>query len=253
MINSLKTSEPTPEMLKIFEAFLRSEGKNYADAQTAEEKLKAADEMYGKMMVLFLANLGIEGEKNRPVSAPLVQKNTTPTVIFNSSVTPESRVVKKIKNVPEQKKSAQSGVYAQFTSGRLDFKFYSQLRTLKAMNIKDPRLKQLRGFYTGSLQFKNTEVEDKATFEMKLDPVTVKLNVIPTDQIRYPEHDQMVAIPANDLSIFKEIPGESNLIVMSQSPTHHYLIDISLLPALKMKYYSLNFVRAEFVLRKRND
>ena len=50
-----------------FKKFLEKEAKTYADLQDAQAKLKAADEMYGKMM-LFLAELGLMVQPSKPVT-----------------------------------------------------------------------------------------------------------------------------------------------------------------------------------------
>lgn len=50
-----------------FRTFSDAEARKYAEASTPEAKLKAAEELYGKMMILFLANLGMKLQENRPV------------------------------------------------------------------------------------------------------------------------------------------------------------------------------------------
>lgn len=62
---------PIPETTqKEFKALTVNEAKTFAEAKTPEDKLKAAEALYGKMMVLFLANLGIELQKSTPAELP---------------------------------------------------------------------------------------------------------------------------------------------------------------------------------------
>jgi hypothetical protein len=60
---------PQPKQhIQPFKNFIEKEAKKYADLQDADAKLKAADEMYGKMMMLFLAELGLMASASRPVT-----------------------------------------------------------------------------------------------------------------------------------------------------------------------------------------
>ncbi len=52
---------------KEFHAFTQAEAKKFAEAKDETSKLKAAEELYGKMMILFLANLGLELQKSQPI------------------------------------------------------------------------------------------------------------------------------------------------------------------------------------------
>ncbi len=52
---------------KEFQVFTQSEAKKFAEATDEASKLRAAEELYGKMMILFLANMGLELQKSRPV------------------------------------------------------------------------------------------------------------------------------------------------------------------------------------------
>jgi hypothetical protein len=63
-----QTSMVNDERLR---AFVDQDLRRYADATTVEEKLRAADELYGKAVLLFLADLGLH-VKGLPVSAPKV-------------------------------------------------------------------------------------------------------------------------------------------------------------------------------------
>lgn len=62
-----------------FRAFTEEEARAFADAPDEASKLRAAEALYGKMMVLFLANLGLHLKESRPVlpaetSAPIESK-----------------------------------------------------------------------------------------------------------------------------------------------------------------------------------
>lgn len=63
-----RTPSVPPETKKEFQEFSTGEARAYAEATDPDEKLKAAEALYGKMMVLFLANLGLELRKDSPAA-----------------------------------------------------------------------------------------------------------------------------------------------------------------------------------------
>ncbi len=63
---------PIPEKTKTeFMALSETEARAFAEAPDEKTKLKAAEALYGKMMVLFLANLGLHLKESTPVVATL--------------------------------------------------------------------------------------------------------------------------------------------------------------------------------------
>ncbi|MFZ4714655.1 MAG: hypothetical protein ACOYL6_13130 [Bacteriovoracaceae bacterium] len=57
--NNLKSSEINPVLQQKIYTIADHELRNYAMAQEAKEKLQAADELYGKVVLLFLADLNL--------------------------------------------------------------------------------------------------------------------------------------------------------------------------------------------------
>jgi hypothetical protein len=53
-------STTSNEIVTKFKDLSENEARQYAEAKTAEEKLKAADALYGKMMIIFLADLALK-------------------------------------------------------------------------------------------------------------------------------------------------------------------------------------------------
>jgi hypothetical protein len=64
----LNRPQNIPEKTKSeFQNLSVNEARKFAEAKTPDEKLKAAEELYGKMMILFLADLGLQLQRSRGV------------------------------------------------------------------------------------------------------------------------------------------------------------------------------------------
>jgi hypothetical protein len=110
-----KTSE---EVISKFRDLSENEGRNYAEAKNAEEKLRAADALYEKMMMLFLAELALNMRPIHKVDPAMIDqvisKEETVSKSSNSSLefppTQMAEINKKlspsVKNLQEYKESS---------------------------------------------------------------------------------------------------------------------------------------------------
>jgi hypothetical protein len=62
------------EMVTKFKSLSENEARRYAEATTAEEKLKAADALYEKMMLIFLADLALKMEPIHQVDPAMIEQ-----------------------------------------------------------------------------------------------------------------------------------------------------------------------------------
>ncbi len=76
-------STPPDEIVTKFKDLSENEARRYAEAKTADEKLKAADALYGKMMIIFLADLALKLQPVHQVD-PVMAQQTMKEVESNS-------------------------------------------------------------------------------------------------------------------------------------------------------------------------
>jgi len=65
-------ADPTLEREEKLRAFVDQDLRRYGDARSVEDKLRAADELYNKAVLLFLADLGLRVAGLPPTATPVV-------------------------------------------------------------------------------------------------------------------------------------------------------------------------------------
>ena len=138
-----KTSVPETTR-KEFQAFTEAEARKFAEAPDGASKLKAAEELYGKMMILFLANMGLELQKSRPVEistpevAPEVGKIPhTADSQLRTECTPCSQSVTSTTKKEEK-------TDPKLTTGE-------KFRSARYFSALDPHVSKLVGVFSGRL------------------------------------------------------------------------------------------------------
>lgn len=203
------------------------EGKAYAEATTPDEKLRAAEALYGKMMVLFLANLGMELKKSEPIKEiPLPEEATAKETPLRET----SPVVKSAPVCPpcardqEEKKAAADKKLTPADK----FEASPYIPKLNAL------LRNMRGVFVGKLNHfagQRKGKADTALIEVNLSEQDGKLNggiaVILTDEatqepysrnrgnggnktIRFNEKERIVYVEASPDSFFSFPAREFN-------------------------------------------
>lgn len=199
-----------------FQNLSLKEAKNFAEATDPSAKLKAAEVLYGKMMVLFLANLGLQLQK----SAPVVEAKEVPAHEAVHPVIAEAAAAK-TECAPCAQTSAQEKKKEENKKLTAAEKFKASPYVAKADSI----IRKMRGTFYGKLSYfagqrrgkiDGTLIEvNLAEREAKLDGA---INVILSDEnnvpysrnrgrggnktIRYNENDKVVYVEASPNSFF---------------------------------------------------
>lgn len=216
-----ETKSPAiPEKTKTeFQAFSASEAKAFAEATDPSEKLKAAEALYGKMMVLFLANLGLELQKSTPAAAEA----------FDVSVSESpSRPVITEAAAAKAECAPCAGTTAAQEKKKEDPKKLTTAEKFKSAPYagkSDAIIKKMRGTFYGKLSYfagSRRGKIDGALMEVNLAEVEGQLNgsiaVILSDEnnepysrnrgnggnktIKYNENDRVVYVEASPNSFF---------------------------------------------------
>lgn len=123
-----------PEVTNKFQSLIDNEAKNFALQKDAESKLKAAEELYGKMMLLFLANLNLKAAHEYVAAEKAVTEVEKSEVIVNERgrPTPSENVEVVAAPSDKQKKEKQTAqqIYDSFRSAHYVESFKSKERRL---------------------------------------------------------------------------------------------------------------------------
>lgn len=123
-----------PEVSNKFQSLIDNEGKNFALQTDADAKLKAAEELYGKMMLLLLANLNLKSEVQFVTAEkPVVEVEKTEVVVTEkSSSTPTESVDVAATPAakPKTEKQTPQQIYDKFRSAHYVDSFKSKERRL---------------------------------------------------------------------------------------------------------------------------
>lgn len=238
---------PQPkDNVKPFKRFLETEARNYAELQDAEAKLKAADEMYGKMMMLFLAELGIMAQPSKPVMnsvCPTVENvdNKPEAEAFVS----ESSPVNAVASETETTKKAE----APKNDGERWVKFAST-PYIENFSRKDRRL--MFGAFEGQMRHlpPNQQRVDTINMQFNLQQVDKKIEGDTLVSMVDPSGKEYSRNSGNggNKSIKK---GESeNSYYVEASPTSYFLLDLSKFPRVSGQYYERGKLAGNVQLRK---
>lgn len=157
----LKTSND--EKITAIEQLSKNDYQDYLRIKDADEKLKKADEILGKVMILFLADLSlhISQQKNVPVSASVIENSAKPlsvepssSVKANPSSTTENPVAVQPATVFNDKKITQAATMKEALS------YLKQVETKDLKSVLSGNFKVtteqnllLQGHYVGVITF----------------------------------------------------------------------------------------------------
>lgn len=233
-----EASLPPPVSKQIFQDFIDREGNAFATAADAESKLRAADEMYGKMMVLFLAELGLKSTSGVAVSSPVLPVtvvNEGPAETTSSTVTTLdthpaieiSQTSDAVKEVTKKSEVGEAGSYQHYNSSA----FISSLT---------PTLKKMIGFFEGSLTHKSGRNKGR------VDSIQMNFNLIEQDGSIQGEALVSMVDPSgfeysrnSSEGSNKSFKGtnKENFIYIEASPTSYFLVDVSEFPKIIGVYF----------------
>jgi hypothetical protein len=217
------------EMLlkKLFE----DEARRYAEAETVEKRLKAADALYEKMMLIFLSQLSIKGPEIKPIQI-ITPKAPTPIVYIQSSVPTANIKSDKKMTLPER-------IMNNMLSGK-DIPLFSTYITL---DKSDARIKKLTGLSLGKLKL--IEAARTGTEE------TIKLKVGDKTELNAEDNYDNVSInySTDTILAFKGVPGDENLLLMIL-PEYFVFFDLRSFPQLVGKIYRGPLMYGSFTMKK---
>jgi hypothetical protein len=126
----------TPEVSNKFQNLIDNEAKDFALQKDADAKLKAAEELYGKMMLLLLANLNLKSAHQFvPAEKPIVEVEKTEVIVNEKRPAHSSERVETVATAApslKQKKEKQTAeqIYDNFRSAHYVENFKSKERRL---------------------------------------------------------------------------------------------------------------------------
>jgi hypothetical protein len=225
---------PSDHLLEMFQKFLSLEGRRYAEAESAEEKLRLADEMYGKMLLLMVSQLDLKGVPNRPATIYV-------------SAQPEKKVFVEVP-VPvvseRTKKSEESlSIRDKVFSDKLDFKTTLTFRNQPYLSPLDSRLVKLNGRFKGSLKriLGKSRTGEPEILQMEVSQNQTKIDATDTYD------NETISIKEPTASLFRNVPGDENLLMILHGG-QTMIFDLRSFPKISGRILSVNKVNAEFDL-----
>ncbi len=241
-----KAPEPSGELGNLFQKFLLEEAKNFAQASDPDDKLKAADKMYGRMTEIFDDELTLKAPQNEPAK-------------INITVKPEKKIIQKaakttvrpdLTQEPRSFDKDQSPA-EKIHSNNLDVNTFLSFSNLPYLSGKDSRILKLIGRFEGPLKSSGptrTGEEEKVVLEINQDKAKdkTKLEII----------DSYDNVTLNLLQLtdktFKSVPGDENLLLML-TQTGSIILDLRKYPLLTGKVLTRNKLSGEFELKKSGE
>ena len=136
-------STPTDEIVTKFKDLSENEARQYAEAKTAEEKLKAADALYGKMMIIFLADLALKLQPIHEVDPVMVEQTMKEPVEVVEK--PETTITSPVVTAPAQSEKPKE---TQTPIAKLETAY----RNSNHSKTLDRRTRRMLGVFEGTLR-----------------------------------------------------------------------------------------------------
>lgn len=235
-------NRPSDELLSLFEKFLKSEAKNYANADTSEEKLKAADEMYSKMMLLFLSQLELKAPKNKPLN---VEVTIQPEKKIYVEVPQEIEAPKKKQ---ARKKQPGKTISERIHAGTVTSADINLMRdTTTYLDSNDSRLKKLANSFIGKMKLREsrTGLLENVLFEVNQDPEKAMTRF----QVKDVYDNTHMNLYQKTSEIFRTVPGDENLIFLTHE-NNFIVFDLRTYP-IEGKLYQLRLLKGDFSVKKK--
>lgn len=226
-----------------FETFVKTEAAKFAEATDADAKLKAAEEMYGKMMILFLAELGLRVSEV-PVSKPVAEKpekECPPQIITETKK--EMPVMTGSPDALSDKPNQKVEMKPDTPESR--WTKYATTPFLESFKGKDRRM---LGKFEGILK-RNNGRED--TVEMNFNLIQNGKNI---------EGETLVVMTDPNGKVYSRDAGnggnrsiksaEGDGYYIEASPTSYFLVNLKHYPQLSGKYFEKGKLIGEVHLRK---
>lgn len=241
--NKSEATNASQELTSLFEKFLKEEAGKYADASSPEDKLKAADEMYGKMMILFLSQLDLKGKENKPVEIKI-------------DVHPEKKIVKEVPvKIPVPLHTSDEESKEELTLAEklqkdttIDGRTYITLQQLPFISDKDSRITKLTGVFSGKLKRKNsrTGLLENIQLEINQDPEKRMTKLLALDVY----DNSSLNFYQETSQSFKSVPGDENLLLMTMADRTSVVFNLKRFPKISGRLFEISHLAGEFDLAK---
>jgi hypothetical protein len=247
---AIKLSE---ENVGKFQEFVNKEAKDFAMLETAEDKLKAAEAMYGKMMVLFLAHLGLKSNYDFKPAATMAKIET----VQEKKIPEEPRVAEKeepLSNPGRRDLYADEVKSKPKAENKTDQERYEQYRMSQYIEKFDEKAKRLLGSFRGTLK------HDSPKNEGRVDSVLMEFNLHQEDGKVTGDTLVVMADPSNveysrnagngGNRAMKSISQDADSYYVDASPTSYFLINLKTFPEVTGQYYERGKLIGTVNLRK---
>ena len=217
------TSTPSDQIVSKFKDLSENEARRYAEAKTADEKLKAADALYGKMMIIFLADLALKLEPIHQVDPVMAQQTLKEPVevIDNPIPTTTSTVA----TAPAQSEKPKDKLTTEA-------KFQTAYRNSNHAKTLDRRTKRMLGVFEGTLR--HTQGKDRGRVDsvmismdftqVKKDTLDGSSSVILTDPTGK-EYSRGSSNGGN--GSLRLHPDDEDVVFIDASPTSYISLSVS--------------------------
>lgn len=233
-------SRPVPKT-ESFDTFIQTEAKKYAEATDADAKLKAAEEMYGKIMLLLLAEVGTRArpEVSKPVLIDLPKATECPPLVVAPETSEKSLPV--TASQPEVKKTLKPEEVA-----KENWTKYSTTPFLDTFQGKDKRMiGRFEGVLVNPDGREDTVVMQFNLVETKKE-ITGETFVSMTD----PSGKEYSRNAGNGGNRSIKSADSENGYYIEASPTSYFLINLKHYPQVSGKYFEKGKFIGEVQLRK---
>ncbi|MBA2404453.1 MAG: hypothetical protein H0V66_06765 [Bdellovibrionales bacterium] len=228
--------------------FIDQEAKAFALLKDADAKLKAAEEMYGKMMILFLADLGLKSSHQfapaevvtspEPVKHEIIREEKE--AVIETSPIAIAPPVKKLTSIEQKNKDNDER--------------YDKYRMAHYVESFDGKAKRLLGTFKGILRHQGSRLkgrEDTVTMNFNLKQQGKNISgdtlIVMTDANHH-EYSRNAGNGGN--RALKSVPQDAESFYVDASPTSYFLINLKSYPQVSGKYFERGKLIGDVELRK---
>lgn len=234
---TVETQLPSEKSEKL-QNFIDQEAKAFATLQDADAKLKAAEEMYGKMMILFLADLGLKSSHQFTPAVATVKEQVKEEIIRDEApVEEKEKVLASTHSILAQaKKLTPAQAKKEANQER-----YDKYRSAHYLDSFEGDSKRLLGNFKGvmiHISGNNSGRKDSVAMSFNLTQTGKNISgdtlVTMTDANGH-EYSRNAGNGGN--RALKSIPQEPESYYVEASPTSYFVINLKSFPHVTGEYF----------------
>jgi hypothetical protein len=221
-----------PEVTNKFQSLIDNEAKNFALQRDADAKLKAAEELYGKMMLLFLANLNVKSSHEFvAVEKPVTEVDKSEVIVTERGSPDPSETVEVVSTPAAETKPKNEIQTAE--------QIYDKFRSAHYVESFKNKEKRLLGHFLGILNFlRPSDRKDSVVMQFDLVQDGNKLSgntlVVMTDP-NGKEYSRNAGNGGN--RAIKINSDEVNSYYVDASPTSFFILSFKKFPRISGQYF----------------